>query len=79
MVRTLSVNHKLSVLAYSNNKENIYNKIYRDDLGENWECKRKGCTCDTEDTDHAIWGCEKAREGWIQLETELEVEWHLKG
>ena len=79
MARTLPVNHKLSVLANSNNKDNIYNKVYRDELGENGECKRVGCTCDTEDTDHAIWGCEKARERWIQLETELEVEWHLKG
>ena len=26
-----------------------------------------------------MWGCEQARERWVQLETELEVEWHLKG
>ena len=78
MARTLPVNHKLSVLADGNNKDNIYNKVYRDELGENGECKRKGCTCDTEDTDHAIWGCEKARERWVQLEAEIEVEWHLK-
>ena len=63
MARTLPVNHKLSVLANSKNIKNIYNKLYRDELGENGECKRKGCTCDTEDTDHAIWGCEKPEKG----------------
>ena len=67
------MNHKLSILANSNNENNMYNKVYRDELGENRECKRKGCTCDTKDTDHVIWGCEKARERWIQLEAELKV------
>ena len=33
MARTLPVNHKLSVLANSNNKDNIYNKVHRDELG----------------------------------------------
>ena len=69
MARTLPVNHKLSVLADSNNKDDIYNKVYRDELGGNGECTREGCTCDTENTDHAIWGWEKAKERWIQLET----------
>ena len=32
MARTLPVNHKLSILADSNNKDNIYNKVYRDEL-----------------------------------------------
>ena len=79
VARTLLVNHKLSVLSGNNNKDKIYNKVYRDELGENGECKRKGRTCDTEGTGHAIWGCEKARERWIQLETELEIELHLAG
>ena len=69
MARTLPVNHKLSVLVNSNNKNNIYNKVYEDMLGENGECKRKGCMCDTEDTDHAIWGCEQAKEKWLRLDT----------
>ena len=30
MARTLPVNHKLSVLAGSHNKDNIYNKVYRE-------------------------------------------------
>ena len=40
MARTLPVNHKLSVLADSNNKDNIYNTVYRDELGGGGECKR---------------------------------------
>ena len=39
--RTLPVNHKLSVLADSNNEDNIYNKVYRDELGGDRECKRE--------------------------------------
>ena len=40
---------------------------------------RERSTEDMEDADHAMWGCNKARERWMQLETDLEVEWHLEG
>ena len=58
MARTLPVNHKLSVLADSNNKDNIYNKVYRDELGgtENVRGKDVHLTQKTQTTQYVAVG-----------------------
>ena len=59
LTETLPTNHKLSRMAGSND-DNIYKWVYREELGEEGECKRKGCTEESETTEHAICGCKWA-------------------
>ena len=63
LTETLPTNHKLSRMARSND-DNIYKWVYQEELGEEGECKRKGCTEESETTDHAICGCRWAQEKW---------------
>ena len=58
LTETLPTNHKLSRMAESNS-DNIYKWVYREELaiGKEGGCRRKGCTEESETTDHAICGC----------------------
>ena len=61
------------------NDDNIYNWIYKKELGEEGACKRKGCTEESETTDHAICGCKWAQKKWEYLDAHLDRDWALKG
>ena len=78
LTETLPTNHKLSRMAESNS-DNIYKWVYREELGKEGGCRRKGCTEESETTDHAICGCRWAQEKWEHLDAQLEREWALKG
>ena len=60
---TLPTNHKLSRMVGSSD-DNIYRWVYREELGEEGECKRKGCTVESETTEHALCECRWAQEKW---------------
>ena len=78
LTETLPTNHKLSRMAESNS-DNIYKWMYREELGKEGGCQRKGRTEESETTDHAICGCRWAHEKWKHLDAQLDREWALKG
>ena len=77
LTETLPTNHKLSTIANSST-DNVYRWVYGEELGPEGKCRRKGCTEESETTDHAICGCPRAKEVWEDLEERISMDWMLQ-
>ena len=77
LTETLPTNHKLSTIANSST-DNVYRWVYGEELGPEGKCRRKGCTEESETTDHAICGCPRAKEVWEALEERISMDWMLQ-
>ena len=77
LTETLPTNHKLSTIANSST-DNVYHRVYGEELGPEGRCRRRGCTEESETTDHAICGCPRAKEVWEDLEAKITMDWMLQ-